>query len=228
LYADGLYMLAEASFKQNDFDSAIAAYRVARPVIEKSTTFSRTNFWLSSLHAAQSANKVKQYDDAKKFAQALTEDKEADPLLVLDAHLELGLAAEGLKDRELAKQSWLIAAADRGKTGIHARCLYASALFAEKKYESAILEFSLAQNGYGGDEQDPEIDPWQALATYEIGRCKYAQAVTETADTQLQRHLLNESLQDFQELIQKFPQDKLVNDAQRQIAAVKKALGELN
>ncbi|MEQ1905696.1 MAG: tetratricopeptide repeat protein, partial [Pirellulaceae bacterium] len=152
LYADGLYMLSESAFQQKKYETAYQHYTAARPVMEASKSVSPTNLWLSALHAAQSANQLKKFDEARNIAQKLANDSAADEGLRMDAELELGLAYQGLNDPTAAVAAWTRAAEDLGKTGVHARYLLGATLFAQKKFKDATLQFALAANGYGGRE----------------------------------------------------------------------------
>jgi tetratricopeptide (TPR) repeat protein len=178
------------------------------------------------VHAAQAANRIREFETARDYASELLKDTELEPGLKADAHLELGLAHQGLQEVEPAVQAWKIAAkSDLGATGIHARCLLGETLFAQKNFPEAILEFTLAKNGYGGSDAQPDVDRWQAFAIFEIARCKYAQAQA-TADRATKVALIREALTSFEELIASFPQDALVPDAKQQITSLQKYLRE--
>ncbi len=220
LYADGLYMLSESAFQQKKYETAYQHYTVARPVMEASKSVSPTNLWLSALHAAQSANQLKKFAEARDIAQKLANDTGADEGLRMDAELELGLACQGLNNAEAAVAAWARAAEDLGKTGVHARYLLGATLFAEKKFKDATLQFALAANGYGGRDADSEIDPWQALSVFEIARCKncLAQEAAKNNDRALSRQLVNEAIQYLRELMTDFPNDNLAEEAKKEIA----------
>jgi tetratricopeptide (TPR) repeat protein len=219
LYADGLYMLSESAFQQKKYETAYQHYTAARPVMEASKSVSPTNLWLSALHAAQSANQLNKFDEARNIAQKLANDSAADEGLRMDAELELGLAYQGLNDPTAAVAAWTRAAEDLGKTGVHARYLLGATLFAQKKFKDATLQFALAANGYGGRETDTEIDPWQALSVFEIARCKncLAQEAAKNNDKVLSRQLVAEAIQYLRELVNDFPKDSLAEEAKKEI-----------
>ena len=228
LLADGLYMLSESAFQPKPYETASRPFRTARPVMEASGSVSKTNLWLSDLHAAQSANQLKKYESALEFATNLVEVAEADEGLRADAYLQLGLAHQGLSNSAAATEAWSKAAKDLSKTGAHARYLLGATLFADQKFKEAILQFSLVRNGYGGKEADPDIDPWQALATFEIARCKNCLAQLAAQDNQsaLSRELVGEAIQYLKDLVEEFPDDRLVPDAKREIQKLEEFLNK--
>ncbi len=228
LLADGLYMLSESAFQQQQYETAYRHFREARPVMKASPSVSKTNLWLSDLHAAQSANQLKKFEEARDFATSLTEDPAADEGLRADAYLQLGLAHQGLNDPAAATAAWTKAASDLSKTGAQARYLLGATLFAQKNFKDAILQFSLVRNGYGGKSADPDIDPWQALATFEIARCKncLAQVAAQENNPELSRELVREAIQYLRDLIAEFPQDRLAPDAEREIQKLQQYLNK--
>jgi tetratricopeptide (TPR) repeat protein len=218
LVADARYMIAEASFKQQKFAEAFEAFTVARPVMESSKSIERENVWLGKLHAAQSANKIKKFQEAWEIAESLARDESVNQLLRYDAWLEAGIAAFELGDREAATQAWKEASAEMGATGARSRYQLGAVHFTNQKFDDAIQEFTLVKNGYGGDAESPEVDPWQALASYEIGRCLFEQSKLVAADQgERRQQLLEESRDAFESLIRKYPSDALVSDAKKQI-----------
>ncbi|MFM7739094.1 MAG: tetratricopeptide repeat protein, partial [Planctomycetota bacterium] len=111
LHADGMFMVGESLFEAKQYDSALSAYRAAKPLLETSNRVKPENRWLTLLHAAQSANKQKDYAAAVELAKELADDAQADAGLRLDASLELGNAYQQLGQIEPAVEAWTKASA---------------------------------------------------------------------------------------------------------------------
>lgn len=224
LLADGLFMIGESLFEAKQFDAALAAYRVAKPAVESSPHVKPENRWLTWLHAAQSANQQNDFSLALQLATDLAEDETADSGLRCDAWLEVGNAQQGLKQLEPAVEAWTKATASIDKTGARAHCMLGEALFARKEFNEAIKQFKQVYFGFGGEAVDEEIDPWQAFAAYEIARCHYVQisAAEAKSDAGLSAKLLEETIRWFELLVEKFPHDRLVADARRELDKLKK------
>jgi TolA-binding protein len=218
LVADARYMMAESLFKQEKFEEAFEAFRVAQPMMEASQVIERENVWLGKLHAAQAANKIKKFDEARTLASTLVADENINQLLRYDASLELGLAEYELGNRDGAMKAWKFAAAEYGATGARAGYQMGAVHFVDQEFEKAIQEFSLVKNGYGGRAENPDVDPWQALASYEIGRCLFEQAKqTNESNAALRTTLINDAKEAFLALKKDYPDDLLVPQAEEQI-----------
>ena len=138
-----------------------------------------------------------------------------------DAWLEIGRARSGLGETELARQAWQRAANHPGKTGAHARCLLGDAFFQAKDFNEAINQYKLAFYGYGGTAAPADVRPWQAYAVYEAARCQLVQA--DAADTPaLKRQQRQEAARLFEYLLKHYPQDRLADEAKRQLERLKK------
>ncbi|MEZ6093980.1 MAG: tetratricopeptide repeat protein [Pirellulaceae bacterium] len=218
LFADGLYMAGEAAFNEDRYDVALKAYEQALPLLGAANGDDKTNCWLSTLHAAQCANKLKDHEKAKTLAQSLASDETANELLRLDANLELGIAAQKLNEVETALQAWAASAQDVGLTGVRSRYMLGAAKFASGDYEDAISQFTLARNGYGSANLE-QVNPWRALSTYEIARVKYLMAVAAKSESEKQS-LLKDAIYYFQKLIDDFPGDANVAEAKREIEKI--------
>lgn len=220
LHADGMFMVGESLFEAKQYDSALAAYRAFKPLLETSNRIKPENRWLTLLHAAQAANKQKDYQLALDLARELADDSSADPGLKLDAALEMGNAYQQLGQLEPAVEAWTRASASVDKTGARATCMLGEALFGQKKFEEAVRHFKQVIYGFGGEAEDAEIDPWQAFAAYELARCQFVQ-VSEAANPQLRQKLIEDSIKWFEYLLARYPTDRLAGDAQKELEKLK-------
>ena len=225
LHADGMFMVGESLFEAKQYDSALSAYRAAKPLLETSNRVKPENRWLTLLHAAQSANKQKDYAAAVELAKELADDAQADSGLRLDASLEQGNAYQQLGQIEPAVEAWTKASASVDKTGARATCMLGETLFSQKKFDEATRQFKQVIYGYGGEASDAEIDPWQAFAAYELARCNFVQ-VASAATPELKQKLIAESSKWFEYLLAKFPNDRLAGDAQKELEKLKQLQGK--
>jgi tetratricopeptide (TPR) repeat protein len=220
LHADGMFMVGESLFEAKQYDSALTAYRAFKPLLETSSRIKPENRWLTLLHAAQAANKQKDYQGALELARELADDPSADPGLKLDAALEMGNAHQQLGQMEPAIEAWTRASASVDKTGARATCMLGEALFGQKKFEDAARQFKQVIYGFGGEAEDAEIDPWQAFAAYELARSQFVQ-VGSAATPQLKEKLIEESIKWFEYLLAKYPNDRLAGDARKELDKLK-------
>jgi len=220
LHADGMFMVGESLFEAKQYDSALTAYRAFKPMLETSTRIKPENRWLTLLHAAQAANKQKDYQGALELAKELADDSAADPGLKLDAALELGNAYQQLGQMEPAVEAWTRASASIDKTGARATCMLGEALFGQKKFEEASRKFKQVIYGFGGEAEDADIDPWQAFAAYELARSQFVQVGT-AATPELRQKLIEESIKWFEYLLAKYPNDRLAGDARVELEKLK-------
>ena len=216
LYADGLFMVSESLYKLRDHDSAFQAYRVAKPIVDASSSVAPEIRHLTMLHGGQSANQAKKYSEAIEFMSPIIEGQAADGLKQ-DAYLEIGIAQAGLKQPEKAVEYWELAAANLGETGAHARCMLGDQLFTNKKFDEAITQFKLTFYGYGGTSAAAEVKSWQAYAAYEAARCRLVQMGTATS-AEAQQKFKNEAIKHFKFLVENYPNDRLAEQASKELA----------
>lgn len=218
LYADGMFMIAESQYRLKNHDQAYQSYVAAKPAVDASGNIEPKIKWLTILHGAQSANKVKKYQEAIDLASAMSES-DADLSFKQDAWLELGNAYNGLKQRDQALDNFRKASKNLGKTGARAHCMIGDLLFLEKKFEEAVDEYKLVYFGYGGPQAAADVKPWQAYAIYEAARCSFVQV--DKAPDQLKPKLIAEAIKQFEYLLQNYADDRLAAEAKKQLAKLK-------
>ncbi|MFT7633290.1 MAG: TolA-binding protein, partial [Mariniblastus sp.] len=218
LYADGMFMEAECLFRLKQFDSALTAYTAAQPVVEESTQVEPKIRWLTMLHGAQCANKIKRYETALSLIESL-DNSAADISFKQDGWLEKGVAHAGLKQTDEALASYRKAAAHPGKTGARAHCMVGDMLFKAKNFAAAIDEFKLVYYGFGGKKASPDVREWQAYAIYEAARCNFVQV---DGATDLKQKFVTESIAQFEYLLENYGDDRLATEAAKQLKTLKK------
>ena len=69
LLADGKFMTAESLFRDRKFGSALMAYKVAKPIVDRSNVVEKNLKWLTILHGAQAANRQQDFQAAIDWTQ---------------------------------------------------------------------------------------------------------------------------------------------------------------
>ena len=217
-------MMAESLYRLKDYDSALKAYQAALPAVSKSTLTEPKIQWLARVHAAQSANQIKRYQETLALLEPFeTLDPNKSPAGVPmqeDAMLEIGMAHSGLRDSKTALKYFNLAANNEGKTGARARCMVGDSLFGNKQFADAIKEFKKVYYGFNGLQAEPEVRPWQAYAIYEAARCSSVQIKNATRDQQA--ILTAAAIKQFEDLLKNYSDDKLAPEARRQLEQLKK------
>lgn len=224
LVADGLFMTAESLYRLKDYEAALAAYQTALPAVANSTLTEPKIQWLARVHAAQSANQIKQYQEAiallEPFESLDPDQAPAGIPMLEDAMLEIGLAYSGLRDPKKALSYFNLAAKSEGKTGARARCMIGDSLFGNKQFADAIKEFKKVYYGFNGLQATPDVRPWQAYAVYESARCSFVQI--KNAPRTKQPALAAAAIKQFEYLLKNYSDDKLVPETRRQLEQLKK------
>lgn len=219
LYADCMFMIAESQYRLKNHEQAYQAYVAAKPAVDAAENIEPKIKWLTILHGAQSANKVKKYQEAINLASSLG-DSDADASFKQDAWLELGNAYYGLKQNDLALENYRKASKNLGKTGARAHCMIGDLYFGDKKFEEAVDEFKLVYFGYGGPQAADDVKQWQAYAIYEAARCSFVQV--EEAPDDLKPKLIAEAIKQFEYLLKNYGDDRLAPEAKKQLETLKK------
>ncbi len=211
----GLSMIAESHFQLEQHPQAATAFKVAIPAIEASNVTNNVRV-LAPIHAAQSANQIKDHASAIEYANLVLSNHPESPFIA-DAWYEIGVAEKGMGNPEKSLQAFTSAMQNSlGKTGARARCMIGEAYFEDQKFDDAIMQFKLVINGYGGRDSAAAVKPWQAFAAYEAARCYYVQ-VSDTPDVAKRKDLITKARNLFQRLIDDYPNEPLATEARKQI-----------
>ena len=224
LLADGKFMAAESLFRNQQFGQALLAYKVAKPIVDRSNVVEENLKWLTILHGAQAANREQNFQAAIDWTRGVTEITDNESFSTgsfkQDIFLEVGKAYNGIGDSANAIKFWRSAAASLSETGAEATCLVGHQLLKEKNYDDAEREFKKVFFGFGGKEAKPEIRPWQAYARFETARSNFlrAQAASNSQTKQAYQKL---AAKHFQALVNDYPNDKLAAKAKSEIERLK-------
>ena len=234
-FADSLFMVGQSHFALKNYQDALKAYVVAKPIVETAGREQMQQEML--LHAARSGNRTGEYRQALDMAALLIESSGAgveDPVTV-DAWLETGLALKGLGRSDQA-----VAALDRivttgGVTGIRARCMMGDVFFqrglaaleagdgevASVNLNKAVDTFMQACYGHGGLQAADSVRPWQAYAAYEAARANIA--LIGDASVERRNELVDAAVRNFDYLVKHYSSDRLAGQARLQLEKLRAA-----
>jgi cellulose synthase operon protein C len=220
LSADAMFMMAECRFRAEQFGEALALYQKAIPRVDQSKNTSTRVRRLARLHAAQSANKVKEYETAVKLASALVDDEKAE--YFHEGNYELGDAYYRLNQIDQARQAWTESAKVSNAVGARSNYMLGELMFAQKDHDGAITNFEQVVYRYGGTEAPDDIKVWQALAAYEIARCYHVRIKDET-DAARRTELIQDALKSYEYVVKNYPnKNELVAQSQKAIDELKR------
>ena len=204
LSPDARFMAGESLFKQNKYETALAALQKAAGEKLSSPDFAA----LALLHAAQSAGQMQIWNSSLELLAQLQHDFPKSPHLVQAAYEE-GWAKQNLNQLgEALKLYESVADKTDAVVGARARFMMGEVLFAQGNHKEAIRNFLKVVYGYGDTKAPAPYKLWQANATYEAARCFEVMKSVDQAKKL------------YGELVAKYPDsDKL--------AAAKKRLSEL-
>lgn len=221
--ADALFMIGEASYNLEEMQEAFDAYVKVKQELAGGGKVVEKNVWLTMLHGATAANLVQKYEAALDFADRLL-DSGASEGLKLEGWFEKGRAQMGLKQNDEARESFTQAAADRvGEIGAKARCMIGDLYFVEQDFDKAIDSYSNVFYGYGGDQKNEAVDPWQGYAIYHAARCSYVriQQAQNDGDKELAAKLASDAAKLYEKLIAVYPDDKFAADAKSDLEVIR-------
>lgn len=215
------FMIAECWYQQDKFAEAFAEFGKILPDVVNSQQTNATEKALACLHGAESANKVRKYDQAIKWIEFLQNDLK-DQDYVAPAWLELGNARRGLQEFDAAIAAFSKAFdLANNETGARAGFLVGEVYFQQKKFEEAIRQYKLVIYGYGGTKAPESIKKWQSSSGYETARCYHVQIKDEPSATE-KRKLLADAQKFYQYVIENHPQDRLAVESRKQLDVLEK------
>lgn len=189
-------MEAECLYQQQKYAEALAAY-------DQLKNLSNNEYRaLALLHAGQAAAKLDQWDQSLQRLTRIIKEL-PDSASVPEALCEQGWAEQnkGNLDQALALYSQVLGKTNR-EVAARAQFLIGEVQFAKKDHSSAISSFFKVAYGYS-------YPKWQALATFEAGRC------FEVLGKKTQ------ALKQYQELVEKYPGSDKVPLANQRIKELK-------
>jgi len=189
LFLDAMMMVGESRFKQNQFETALRAYALAREKIQTDNDSAQTIRdeaerqvrELTLLHGGQSAAQLKKWEEAIGWYDELRERFPA-TIYLAQVFYETGFAHQqsGNEDKAL-KLFGQVADNYRNELAARARFMMGEIHFANKSYPEAMSDFQRVMYGFGAEQAPPEIKNWQAKCGFEAGRC--AESLVDIART---------------------------------------------
>lgn len=196
LAKEAAFMEAECLFDQEKYEEALKAYQQLGNLPNKEYQV------LALLHAGQAAAKLQQWDRSIELLARIPAEF-SDSALVPEALYEQGWAKQnqGKPDEAVALYEQVIGKTNR-EVAARAQFMIGEIQFEKKDHAAAISSFFKVAYGYS-------YPKWQAMATYEAGRCFEVLGKKEQA------------LKQYQELVEKFPESDKTPLANQRIQELK-------
>jgi TolA-binding protein len=208
---DARFMQAECLFRQNDFETALAAFAEARTEPPAAPAMQL----LLMLHGGQSAAKLSRWNEALGFLEKLPEQQPNSPLLP-EILFERGRALQNTEKLDAALSDFERAASlSRTAVGARARFMVGEIQFQRKQYAEAIDTFRRVMFGFGADQAPEEVKTWQATAGFEAGRCAENQ-VKDAAPAERAKRI-NDAKTFYQYVLEKHPQSEFATQARTRL-----------
>ncbi|HND51772.1 MAG TPA: tetratricopeptide repeat protein [Pirellulaceae bacterium] len=217
LATDTRFMQGECLFRLEKHAEALPALKAAGALEGLKPTI-RT---LALLHAGQSAGQLKQWADSDKILASLVEQF-ADSPYVAEAQYERGWAQQNLKQPDAAMKLYEDAATrSRDHVGARARFMMGELYFEKKEYDEAVKQFRRVMLAFDGDKATTEVKKWQAKSGYEAARCWDVQ-IQGQKDAAKRKQAIDEARKFYTYVVDSHPEDALVAEARKRLAALSK------
>lgn len=174
LSIDARLMVAECSFKLEQFSAAWPQYEQARKALENHPDAASINDQVKALiylHGAQTARELKRWSDVDAWTGRL-QDALPESTFKMVAIYERAFALQNLKRADEAIRLYeMVAENERNALGARARFMIGEAYFADRNFAKAVTEFQKTMYGFGGTQAAEDTRNWQARSAFEAGRC---------------------------------------------------------
>ena len=184
LYADARFMEAEAVFRAKQYAEALELFKKLRA--DKVQPPAEAAQVLLLLHGAQAAGQVKDWETSAQWLRDI-ESRHPESAYLPEAKVELGWALQNLQRGEEALQLYADSGA-RGVLAARADFLSGEVHFAAKRFAEAIKSFRRVMFLYDA-EAVAGVEPWQAQAGFEAGRCAEVQIQNAADEAERQQHV---------------------------------------
>ena len=219
LAADGAFMKAQCLFKLTQYEEAYAAFQVADEAIQLAKDVSTQIKVLTLLRGAQSASQLEKWDESCILLNRILGEY-AESVHAAEAFYERGYAHQKLDKVNEALEDYEVAATtSRGETGARARFMIGQIHFSNKAYNDAVKSFQRVMFGFGGENADAEVKPWQARSGFEAARCAEVQIKSEKV-SERKAKLLNAAKKWYGFVVEKHPGSELVDEAQKRLKSL--------
>lgn len=227
--ADGLLMVGEGYFKLEQFESALAAFDVARKRIAGANesdanvtdAADRQVRELVFLHGGQSQSQLKRWDAAIDWFSELQQRFPSSTYLPQSQYETAYALQQSGKEQDALAMYGKVAGDQRNEVGARARFMMGEIHFGRSDFANAIPEFQRVMYGYGAEQAPAGIKNWQAKSGYEAGRCsELMMQGVKTGDARAKTASI--AAQFFNYVIQRHPQHDLAPKSQERLEVLKK------
>lgn len=225
--ADALLMVGEGHFKRSDYETALAAYEIARQrIVERDEreakldkTSDRQVRELVLLHGGQSLAQLQRLAPAIEWFEELGE-RFPNSIYLAKARFETASSLQQSgRESESLKIYQQLAEQERNELGARARFMIGEILFGKRDFAAAIPEFQRVMYGYGADQAPDAIKNWQAKSGFEAGRC--AELMMQgVRDGEPKRKSAEIAMQFYDFVVRKHPQHELAAKSKERLEAL--------
>lgn len=220
LATDARFMRGECQFQQKDYKSALNSFSEAKAI----ESLGESMATLALLHGAQSAGQLGQWPTSLQWLDELA-SRYPQSKLTGQARFERAQAKRNLGQADEALTLYAQVADDeRNEVGAQARFLMGEIQFEKKQYAEAVREFQRVVLGYGGKDSPEPVQPWQARAGVEAGRC-FELLASQEQDAAKKADLLRRAQQYFRYVTTQHPRSTEAQAATKQLEKYPKAEG---
>ncbi len=184
LYADARFMETEAVFRAKQYAEAFELFKKLRA--DKVQPPAEAAQVLLLLHGAQAAGQVKDWETSAQWLRDI-ESQHPESAYLPESKIELGWALQNLQRGDEALQLYAESGA-RGVLAARADFLSGEVHFAAKRFADAIKSFRKVMFLYDA-ETVAGVEPWQAQAGFEAGRCAEVQIQNAADEGERQQHV---------------------------------------
>ncbi len=225
--ADALLMVGEGHFKLSQFETALAAYEIARKrILDRDESAENVDQEadrqireLVFLHGGQSLAQLKRWEPSIQWYEELGKRFPASSYLT-KVRYETAYSLQQLgKDAEAIATYTEVAEKERNDLGARSRFMIGEILFGKRDFAQAIPEFQRVMYGYGAEQAPVEIRNWQAKSGFEAGRC--AELMMQgVEDAEGKKKSAEIAMQFYDYVIRKHPQHELATKSRERLQAL--------
>lgn len=223
LSMDARLMIAECSFKLEQFSTAWPQYEQARKALENHPDAPSINDQVKALiylHGAQTARELKRWNDVDDWTGRLQEVLPESNFKTV-AIYEQAFARQNLKRVDEAIRLFeQVAESERNALGARARFMIGEAYFADRNFAKAITEFQKTMYGFGGTQAAEDAKNWQARSAFEAGRC--SEIFIADLKGERRKKAIDTAVKFYEYILENHPKHEMSEQAQQRIAELKK------
>lgn len=223
LSVDARLMVAECSFKLENFTTAWPQYEQARKALENHSDSASINDQVRAvlyLHGAQTARELKKWNEVDAWTSRFQEVLPHSSLKMV-AKYEQAFAKQNLKRVDEAIRLYEeIAESERNALGARARFMIGEAYFADRNFAKAVTEFQKTMYGFNASQVTDDVKNWQARAAFEAGRCSELFIGDLTGERR--KKAIETAVKFYDYIIENHAEHEMASQARRRIEELKK------